>query len=508
MKIISTPFRKHFWTFWPVELYQKQISDKKKDLAGFCLIVLVAAVANLFFINNELWQDELYTLEHFVLVPIGTTLNDYHSSNNHFVFNFIANVYLKIIGINNLADLLYHPILIRILPYSFTVLSVLSFYLLSKKIFGSLLATIASIIFITSLQTYSFGVQVRGYSLEVLLCTLHFLLILRYKQTTNNNLIWIILIIGILELVNLPSTLYFYAAIILLLVISIASDPTINSASKAAKSDSGKLLVPILGSLLIALFFLIPRLHQIKNNAAHPFRNSLFVLLKHPFAVFFYFVDFRYFILIPPILSCAFLYRKKSDHRLSFFLGGSFFFPFLFFALHNPYLIHRIWIVLLPVFSLLIAQFSIPFFYANKKYLVPFALLNGLTLVISMIFLQESISFDNSANRVRLDLRYQYHLFGFNPSEVLQVAREFAAKGGAKIEIEERSIAGIRFYSNALNMDSINLVNKNSTQVILITDSSFGPNRLEEIIGESTQFGKFNKERFYKWYLLKQPIPQ
>src|SRR6202021_3934299 len=108
----------------------------------------------------------------------------------------------------------------RIFAYSFPVLSVVSFFLLSRKIFGSLFTLIASIIFITSLQTYTFGAQVRGYSFEVLLCTLHFLLILRYKQTVNSKLLWLILIVGILELINLPSTLYFYAAIILLLVIS------------------------------------------------------------------------------------------------------------------------------------------------------------------------------------------------------------------------------------------------------------------------------------------------
>src|ERR1700733_8756601 len=97
IKKIGWLFGKQFWTFWPIELYQgKPIGGKKKQSSMFFFsILLISAVANLFFINNELWQDELYTLDHFVLVPISTTLSDYHSSNNHFVFNLIANIYLK-----------------------------------------------------------------------------------------------------------------------------------------------------------------------------------------------------------------------------------------------------------------------------------------------------------------------------------------------------------------------------------------------------------------------------
>jgi hypothetical protein len=500
------PFAKQFWAFWPEELYHKPVLGEKKNYAflGFFIVVLIASVANLLFINNELWQDELYTLDHFVLVPIGTTLTDYHSSNNHIVFSLIANIYLKARGVNSLGQILNDPIIIRILPYLFTLLSVASFYLLSKKIFGSLLTTIASIVFLTSLQTYSFGTQVRGYALEVLLCTLHFLLILRYKQTGNNKLLFFILVIGTLELVNLPSTLYLYGAIILLLVISLIVDPEIRIASQALKSASGKLLLTLICGLLIALSFFINKLPQLQINSAEPFKNSLFTLIKHPFAVFFYFVDFRYIILIPPILTFLILYRKKSNYKLSIFLAGSFFIPFLFFAIHNPYLIHRIWIVLLPVFSLLIAQFSIPFFTAYKRFLVPYAILNVFALVVSLILLKKSISFDDSRSRVRLDLRYQYHLFGFNPGRVLNQAVVTSAKEGAKIEIMERSIGGIRFYAQSLNIDSINLGNKYSNKIILITDSTHIPEKFGGIGYKVIRYGTTNNEKYYKWFLLDE----
>ena len=42
-------------------------------------------------INLDFWNDEIYTLKHFVFAPITTTLSDYHVPNNHIFFNRIKN---------------------------------------------------------------------------------------------------------------------------------------------------------------------------------------------------------------------------------------------------------------------------------------------------------------------------------------------------------------------------------------------------------------------------------
>ncbi|MFK7775093.1 MAG: hypothetical protein AB8F94_23330 [Saprospiraceae bacterium] len=45
-------------------------------------------------LNLDFWNDEIYTLKHFIFAPIATTLSDYHVPNNHIFFNLINNIYL------------------------------------------------------------------------------------------------------------------------------------------------------------------------------------------------------------------------------------------------------------------------------------------------------------------------------------------------------------------------------------------------------------------------------
>jgi hypothetical protein len=42
------------------------------------LIYVIAA-----YINLDFWHEEIYTLDHFVFVPISTIITDYRAPNNH-----------------------------------------------------------------------------------------------------------------------------------------------------------------------------------------------------------------------------------------------------------------------------------------------------------------------------------------------------------------------------------------------------------------------------------------
>ena len=48
---------------------------------GFCMVQSI-------LLNNDFWNDELYTLDKFTFVPISQTLWDYHVPNNHIFFQF------------------------------------------------------------------------------------------------------------------------------------------------------------------------------------------------------------------------------------------------------------------------------------------------------------------------------------------------------------------------------------------------------------------------------------
>ena len=65
--------------------------DKKSLLYCLMIIILIFICGFSFYhhLNNEMWNDEIYTLLHFVLVPLQTTLFDYHVPNNHIFFSLL-----------------------------------------------------------------------------------------------------------------------------------------------------------------------------------------------------------------------------------------------------------------------------------------------------------------------------------------------------------------------------------------------------------------------------------
>ncbi|HFB99307.1 MAG TPA: hypothetical protein ENJ53_00745, partial [Phaeodactylibacter sp.] len=91
----------------------------EKIILLFLFIVFCWFQKEHFFL--DFWNDEIYTLKHFVFVPLSTTLSDYHVPNNHIFFNFLNNIYLKVCGVDNLYDLMDNPPLIRILPFLYSV---------------------------------------------------------------------------------------------------------------------------------------------------------------------------------------------------------------------------------------------------------------------------------------------------------------------------------------------------------------------------------------------------
>lgn len=499
-------FKRRSWTFWPTYIDNNTLitsTPKRSPLIFICLLFF-AAVVNLAFLKNQLWQDELYSLDHFILVPVTRTLTDYHDNNNHIVFSLLSNVYLQVIGIRDPSEILDNPWIIRILPYAFTLMGIACFYLLSGRVFGDLPARISSILLVTSLQTYSFGTQVRGYSLGTFLFALHFLLLLRYRQVQNKRLLLPLTLLGALALINLPSALYTYAAIGSILLISASASPDARRRLVTIRSVEAQLLLTLAGSIALAsLYFLTLRQQIAQNTVILPVHNSFLVLLKQPFAVFYHFIDLRYFILIPAVLSFLILSKKESQYHFSIFLAGSFFLPFLFFALHDPMIIPRTWIVLLPVFCLFMGQIITPFFMAFRKWLLPFEALCILALAFSFFFLRQSILHSNGEDKIALDLKYQYHLFGFNPNDILDTAVKIAGQEQTKIRIDENFQAGIRYYARYRPLDSINRANKNSDKVILLTDKPLTADDVNKMNKTIVDYGKNNDRNFYKWYLLR-----
>ena len=104
----------------------KQILPKLIVVISF----LFFAGIQLFFLQNDFWQDEVYTLFHFVFVPLHTTITNYHSTNNHVLFSVLNNIIKQIFNFSQLSDVLLHPYLLRSIP---TIISLLTVFIIYKK---------------------------------------------------------------------------------------------------------------------------------------------------------------------------------------------------------------------------------------------------------------------------------------------------------------------------------------------------------------------------------------
>lgn len=495
-------FHPSSWTFWP-ERDAAIAGNAGRELSyrWYALFLFVfTALVNLIFINNDLWQDELYTLDEFVLVPMSKTLTDYHTTNNHIVFNLISNFYCRVIGVNDLRELLQQPWLIRLVPYFFTLLTIPLLYSTVKKIQGSYTAIVTLVIYASSLLVYTFGVQVRGYSLEFFLCILFIRFVLEFRVKPKAATFAGIVIAGFLLLLNLPSTIYFFAAIMLVVFLGIIFPLRAFSVKKALFSAPGKILITLIISFcLFALFFWFKKDQLSSNELLTRKVNTPVELLKQPFVIALRLLDWRYFLVLPLLLA----FISTLRFRLSLFFVLSLVLPFLLFTLHNPTIVQRIWIVMLPVFCWLLAQLWVPVLQMKKPFLLLFTTLCIVTALFSLWRLQYESEASNRAGKRPLDLRRQYHLFGFHPNKVMEKAKIYAASNSSVVFLYDETLSGIQYYLDRSGLDTVASPASTSRAIFLLTDHIQARHLTGLSQATVIDSGKNNATELYKWYLLK-----
>ena len=462
----------------------------------FFILFFFASIINLFFISNDLWQDELYTIQHFVLVPLKHTLTDYHTTNNHIIFNFLANIYLKLINVNKIEVLLANPSIIRLLPFSFTMLSLIILYNGAKNNFGYLFAIVVLLLYTTSLQLYTFGTQVRGYSLSLLLMIVLLNQIYTSFRKPHLNHLILLSIAGFLLLVNLPSSLYLYLSFILLLFIELLLQ---YNKRKNNLSETLNVFLALSISLLLAGIFFWFKKEQLENNSLlQNSGNEILRLIKQPFTVYYRLIDLRLFLLIP-IFVFVLKYRLNKIY-FSTFLSGLLICPFIIYMFHNPTIILRIWIVLLPVLCYFLAFIILPFvkYKHLKKITIPLLVL----LVVSMITLKYQILNKFEKGKAPLDLKFQYHLFGFEPFATTLKAKKVQDEIGAKILLHDMYWGGIKYYLPDSYTTNKNELAKQTEPIFLISDHFNEMNNFLQFNYHVIDSGHNNQ--FYKWYLLKK----
>jgi hypothetical protein len=133
------------------------------------------------YINLDFWRDEMYSLQHFVFVPITTIVTDYHIPNNHVFANLLNHIFLYTLNLEY-TDLLRYPWKIRILMFLYTIITFVYVYRTGRDFFHPLAGVLSVMILGSTLPFLNFAVQVRGYSPSIMLSAISIYHIIRYHK--------------------------------------------------------------------------------------------------------------------------------------------------------------------------------------------------------------------------------------------------------------------------------------------------------------------------------------
>ena len=170
-------------------------------------LALLAGYLLLDKVNADLWNDEIYTLKHFVLTSLSQTVTDYHVPNNHVFANLVNNIFLKVAGIDSLGDLMASPWIPRSLFVCYALVTMVLTYRLARKIIGRSAGLIAVLVLLTTLPWHNFVLQIRGYGLSAMLFTVLLTLLMAERMPAKVKYPGIAIISALL-FYTLPSNLY------------------------------------------------------------------------------------------------------------------------------------------------------------------------------------------------------------------------------------------------------------------------------------------------------------
>ena len=420
-----------------------------KTIIYISLIIIQLIVLSIYLIpqlNTDLWNDEIYTLRHFTLVPLLTTCTDYHVPNNHVFFNLINNIYLNIIGVKHLGSLMDHVWIIRIIPLIYTLLTIFVMYLISRKFFNKTTAFLSVIILLTTIPFLNYAAQVRGYSLSMLLFTLILYYIMSGIVSSKTYKYILIAIFTALLIYTIPSNIYFVGSLIVFFIIRFIYYLYLSKGKLAGSYLNLLLIISLSLGIGIALALYKPIFKEVFYNeyvVSHDINlhYAKYITLN----VITGFISFRWILIVIFIIGMLFLFSSKYNKESKLFYLIMFIFlyifPFIISTLRGDEPPDRVFTILMPIFSIIIS-YGIVLLIQNverlKKFTVLYIIIVFIICNVSYVYgiskVKERILLDITDSEGRShENMYSYYQFYFHPQkEVEQLIIQFNY-GDAKV---------------------------------------------------------------------------
>jgi hypothetical protein len=434
--------------------FSAEKESEKRYIFHFTIILFI--LAHLFFINNDFWQDEIYTLVYFVFESYKTILTNYQNTNNHILFNFLIKTIGHGLGIRNLLASLEQPYILRLILLCITLITLRIFYKVTSAHYGRSFAETSTIILCTTIVYLNFAVQLRGYSLSILFIIWQFSAITRVLNSKKlTTAAFYLFLSTLLALLCIPTNLYLTASYFifcaLLTIWPGISNIFFQHPIPRRQSIKAGSIVAI--STIIALLYYKWLLNmQLENPIINTTKSfGLPNILQAP-AIFYHFVGYRiYFYLV--IIIWMICYRNTLARYSKVFLPlFCFFIPFTLYFIHGPMIIPRIFVPLIPFFVWVVAA-MVEEINDKKDYRIykpVFHLFNVMVFIISLIYLDFSSKKNNKLSIHQHDLRNHYYLINFNAKKITLDASNAMNKDSFELLVrDDHGTTGIYYYLNA-----------------------------------------------------------
>ena len=451
-------------------------------------------------INQDLWWDELLSLKNYALVDFDTTISTYPDPNNHILFNLINNIYTRFFLDRDFYEILDYAYGLRVLQAFFALVTIYYSFLIVKKFFNKKHAFIVVGVLCSTVPFLNFSLQLRGYNISMMFTVMLIFYIWKYLQDNKKKYAVFVSILVFCLLYTTPSNIYFLGALCITILFDWKRDRSdikqeIESTKKKKKKQQFlpvfqtvnrtyfKIGLAILVGMIFTYIAYLPVMENMLNNRfvdKVPGERT-FVLTELLPNILMSFFSVRWFLFLFAIivfLPSRFKLKLKVDissKRKILALVMMLLLPFLFAFMHNKLPFQRTFILLVPVFSLLLSIWIIQLIERlnlknNHQYLL-FLIVSiylGFTSYMELNRNDEILK-TNLQSEIREQNIYRnfYLAQDFNPHDIAKEIAKIKSTKSPVLMVDELDRVSLVFYLEKYDIQSQTIIRiqKNNTNV-------------------------------------------
>jgi len=365
------------------------MNTKLKDIVILTIALLPFLYWLYTYINVDLWYDEVVSIKHFMLVNFKKTFFYYPAPNNHIFFNFVNQVLTRITNCRDFVKIAEHVYILRAFQGLIALATGYYSVLITKRFFNLQNSLLVLVVLFTTIPFMNFSLQLRGYSLSILLVTMTIYHVLTYIESCSSRNRNLIVISSALLMYTIPSNIYLLASMVVPLGILWLYHLKLNNEKINIYFKS----IFFIGlGVVIATVLYLPVIKSVLFNqfATRELTDTYYSLKLIPILQKS-FLSKRYLLLGLSFIGVLFFLRKTSKKEKVIYASLLFtlFFPFVLSFVHQKFPFQRVFVPLVPLFCILI---TVPVIYLINQIPKPkfaFVCYIALSLYCLAIFYNE-----------------------------------------------------------------------------------------------------------------------